>query len=685
MKNRWDVVILGGGFAGLACAKRLERLWKAEVAHRVLLINAENYFVFQPFLPEVIGASIEPRHVTNPIRFVLRHCTLMRAEVRKIDLKDRQVEVDSTDGLDVKRIDAQQLVLALGSSTDLRAVPGMMEHALFLKTLADALSLREHIVRRLEEASVESSGEIRKRLLHFVIVGGGYSGVETAGEILDLLHDARRFYRTLEPTELRVTLVHSGSHLLPELGAELGGFTQRTLEERGMNVLMNQRVMSVSSDYLRLKDGSRLESQNVICTIGNAPNPVLAELEGEYEKGKLLTDEWLRVKGYTNVWAIGDGAANPDGYGNRCAPTAQFATPLGTQAANNLVATLTQSTLEPFRFKMLGQMATIGHHKGVCSIFGMRFSGFFAWWLTRTVHLLKLPGFDRKLRVVTDWTFELFFPPDLNYWDLRKTQKIARVHLEPGDVVFHQGERGKAFYIVEEGILEATRCDDDGEILWKDEVSQGEHFGEGSLLHGLVRRVTVTAKTSATLLVFASKEFKLFVDLFQSLRQLLNDSAMRGPLEEVLNPTVWSEELLNCPVQDLMHSTIVTLSASATIAEAIQKLGESSQNILLLVDTDGKLVSLVTESDLHRAVGNRRKFSEGVRSITSIEMVSLESTHVVRDALRLFYLKEVKQAPVLDVDGCPVGLLSYLDVALARIKRDSGDAQKSLTEIQGSP
>ncbi|MDR4495623.1 MAG: FAD-dependent oxidoreductase [Nitrospirales bacterium] len=574
MKNHWDVVILGGGFAGLACAKRLEQLWGAEAAHRVLLINAENYFVFQPFLPEVIGASIEPRHVTNPIRFVLRHCTLMRAEVKNISLKDRQVTVDSADGLDVTHIEARQLVLALGSSTDLRAVPGMMEHALFLKTLADALSLREHIVRRLEEASLESNEERRKRLLQFVVVGGGYSGVETAGEILDLLHEARRFYRTLAPAELQVTLVHSGPHVLPELGEKLGRFTKATLEQRGMTVFVKQRVMSVSHDYLRLKDGSRLETHNVICTIGNAPNPVLAGLEGEYEKGKLLTDEWLRVKGYRDVWAIGDGAANPDGYGQRCSPTAQFATPLGKHAANNLVATLTQHTLQPFRYKMLGQMATIGHHKGVCSILGFRFSGFFAWWLTRTVHLLKLPGFDRKLRVVTDWTFELFFPPDLNYWDLRKTQKMARVHLEPGDVVFHQGERGKAFYIVEEGILEATRCDADGEILWKDEVRQGEHFGEGSLLHGLVRRVTVTAKTSATLLVFASKDFKLFVNLFQSLRQLLHDSAMRGPMEEALHSSVWSEELLNCPVRDLMRSPLITCSESSPIAEAVQQLGK---------------------------------------------------------------------------------------------------------------
>jgi NADH dehydrogenase len=670
MKREWDVVILGGGFAGLACAKRLEKLWGEESAQRVLLVNAENYFVFQPFLPEVIGASIEPRHVTNPIRIVLRHCALMRAEVTKIHLDNRRVDFDSTDGPDVEPIEAHHLVLALGTSTNLRAVPGMMEHALFLKTLADALSLREHIVRRLEEASLESNPQHRKRLLHFVIVGGGYSGVETAGEILDLLRSARRFYRNYDPSELQVTLVHSGPHLLPELGKNLGRFTQRTLEKRDMVVLINQRVTSVSSDYIRLKDGTRLETQNVVCTIGNVPNPVLSDLEAEYEKGKLLTDEWLRVQGYENVWAIGDGAANPDGYGHRCPPTAQFATPLGKQVADNIVATFTNVSLRPFRFKMFGQMATIGHHKGVCSILRFQFSGLFAWWLTRTIHLLKLPGLDRKLRVVIDWTFELFFPPDLNYWDLRKTQKMARVHVEPGDVVFHQDERGNAFYIVEDGVLEATRRNANGDILWKEESVRGDHFGEGSLLYGLPRRVTVTAKTQATLLVFASRDFKLFVGLFQSLRELLGSTATRGPLEEFLKPSTWSEELLNRPVTDLMNTSPVFISESATIAEAVQKLTESHQGMLVMIDNNKKLTDLLTETDLFRSAANRQNFSQILKNIASHEVVSLQSNQLIREALRVFYMKEVKQAPVLDKDGHPVGTLNYLDIALARIQCD---------------
>jgi NADH dehydrogenase len=669
VQNKWDVVILGGGFSGLSCAKRLEKLWGAETTKRVLLVSAENYFVYQPFLPEVIGAGIEPRHVMNPIRLALRRCVVRRAEVTKLDLQQRRVEFDPVEGLWLEPIEAEHLVLALGNTTDLHTVPGMMEHGLFLKTLADALGIREHIVQRLEEASLESSPETRRSLLHFVVVGGGYSGVETAGEILDLLHDATRFYSAFDPSELQVTLVHSGSHLLPELGEDLGGFAQKSLEGRGLMVLLNQRASSVSADYIRLRDGTRLETQNTICTIGNAPNPMLSGLAAEYDKGRLVTDEFLRLKGYTNVWAIGDGASNPDGYGHRCAPTAQSAIQLGRHAAENIALSFPGHTLLPFRHTTLGQMATIGHHKGVCSIFGFRFSGFFAWWLTRTVHLLKLPGFDRKLRVVVDWTFELFFPPDLNYLDLKKTQKIARIHIEPGDVIFRQGERSSAFYVVEEGTLEATRCNAEGHLLWRDELIPGDHFGEGSL-YGIERPVTVTAKTPATLMVFSSKEFKAFVANFQSLSQLLSYTAKRKPQEEVLGEQTWSKALLASPVEAIMKHPVLCIPETATINEAVLAFANHHQTLLPIVDTEGKLAGVVTKTDLYRAMAQGQEFREPIGTIAKREIARLQQGQVVREALRVLYMKDVKQAPVLDNQSRPVGTLSYMDIAKAKIRLD---------------
>lgn len=667
MHTKWEVVILGGGFAGLACARRLEKLWGKDTAKRVLLVSAENYFVYQPFLSEVIGAGIEPRHVMNPIRLALRRCMVQRAEVTKIDLHKRQVEFHTDEGLRLEPVEAEHLVIALGSSTNLRAVPGMMEHGLFLKTLADALGIREHIIKRLEEADLESNPDIRRSLLHFVVVGGGYSGVETAGEILDLLHDARRFYPAFAPSELRVTLVHSGAHLLPELGEDLGRFAQRSLESRGMTVLLNQRASSVSAGYIRLSDGTRLGSHNPICTIGNAPNPVLKELAAEYANGWLVTDGVLRLKGYTHVWGVGDGAANPDGYGNQCPPTAQFAIKLGQHAAENIALSSSGNSLRSFRYKALGQMATIGHHKGVCSIVGFQFSGFVAWWLTRTVHLLKLPGLDRKLRVMVDWTFELFFPPDLNYLDLKKTQKIARMHVEPGDVIFRQGEQSSAFYVVEEGSLEAIRYHENGEVLWRDELIPGDHFGEGSFLYGVVRRVTVTAKTTATLMVFNSKQFKAFVQSFQSLSGILRYTAQRGPLEDVLGETRWTTELLSSPVEAVMKQSAPCLSETATINEAILAFGNCSQTLLPIVDAKGKMTGILTKTDVYRAMTHAQDFGESVGTIAKREVAVLHEGQAVREALRVFYMKDVKQAPVLDHQSKPVGVLSHMDVAEARI------------------
>ncbi len=668
MHRKWEVVILGGGFAGLACARRLEKLWGKDTAKRVLLVSAENYFVYQPFLSEVIGAGIEPRHVMNPIRLALRRCMVQRAEVTKIDLHKRRVEFHADEGLRLEPVEAEHLILALGSSTNLRAIPGMMEHGLFLKTLADALGIREHIIQRLEEADLERDPDIRRSLLHFVVVGGGYSGVETAGEILDLLQEARRFYPAFAPSELRVSLVHSGAHLLPELGEDLGRFAQQSLESRGLTVLLNQRASSVSGAYLRLHDGTRLETRNTICTIGNAPNPVLSGLTAEYNQGWLTTNGFLQLTGYTHVWGIGDGASNPDGYGTQCPPTAQFAIKLGQHAAGNIALSSSGHPLRAFRYQALGQMATIGHHKGVCSIFGFQFSGFVAWWLTRTIHLLKLPGLDRKLRVMVDWTFELFFPPDLNYLDLKKTQKIARMHVEAGDVIFRQGEHGSAFYVVEDGSLEAIRYHENGEVLWRDELIPGDHFGEGSFLYGVVRRVTVTAKTTATLMVFNSKEFKAFVGSFQGLSGILRYTAQRGPQEEVLGETRWTTELLSSPVKAVMKKSVPCLSETATINEAILAFGNCSQTLLPLVDAEGKMTGILTKTDVYRAMTHGQDFGESVGTIAIREVAALHDGQAVREALRVLYMKDVKQAPVLDQQSRPVGILSHMDIAEARIR-----------------
>ena len=527
MKTNWEIVIAGGGFAGLACARHFEKVWGPKARHRVLLLSAENYFLYQPFLPEVIGASVEPRHVINPLRTLLRWCQIQRGTVTNIDPRHRRLEFIGLDDPTKKSLMADHLVLALGNVTNLNAVPGMLEHGLFLKTLADALQLRERIIRRLEEASLALNAETRKPLLQFVIVGGGYSGVETAGEIFDLLQSAQHYYPTLDSRELKVTLIHSGSRLFPDLDPEFGGFAQRTLEDRGVEVLLKHRMKAVSAHAVHFNHSMKIETRNVICTIGNDCHPVLRGLEVERKGKYIVTNSYLQLQGASCIWGIGDTAVNPDGNGGICPPTAQAAVQQGKHAAKNIVKILSRSDPISFRFRSLGHVATLGHHNGICIMGGLRIRGLFAWWLTRTIHLLKLPGLDRKLRIVMDWTLELIFPRDLSYLDLQKTYKTRRIHLEPGDVLFRQGESGKAFYVIEEGTMENSRIDDKGHMLFRDELTSGDHFGETCLLDGGMRRSTARAITSVRLLVLSSQDFHAMVDHFSSLRHLLQESSLR--------------------------------------------------------------------------------------------------------------------------------------------------------------
>ena len=668
MTQKWEVIILGCGFAGLACAKRLQKLWGTECTRRVLLVSAENYFLFQPLLPEVVGAGVNLMHVINPIRLMLRRCTVRRAEVTKVDLERLRVEFDSAGGPPLEPVCANHLVLALGSGIDMRMVPGMMEHGLFMKTLADAMELRLTIIRRLEESLLEPNVERRRSLLHFVVVGGGYSGVETAGQILDMAKSARRFYRSMQRSKLRVTLVHSGQRLLPELDDRLGHFAERSLERRGMELMLNRRVNAVSREYIVLNDGSRLEAKNVVCTVGNAPHPVLRSLPVERSRGRVVTDEMLRVKGHENVWAVGDCSENPNGFGGTCPPTAQFATRLGSHAARNIDAALAGRRPDAFRYKSPGQIATIGYHNGVCSLHGVRFSGFAAWWLTQTIHLLKLPGLERKIRLIVDWTLEVFFPRNINYVDLAKTKKVARIHLEPGDVLYRQGERGRAFYLIEQGSVEMTRRSDAGEVLFTEELEPGSHFGERSLLLEVGYSTTAVAKTPVTLLAMNARDFNATVENFGMLRQLLTETSFRYLTVGELGGEAWPEALLARPVAEVMSKPVVSLPESATIADALQLLAERRRGNLPLISSEGTMTGLVTKEDLYRALNEGRDLRGPVGEIATRRVTTLRPDESLREAMGHLRRSGHKQAPVVDVENRLVGLLSLMDLGVARIQ-----------------
>lgn len=407
------IVIAGGGFGGLYAALELEKALGRDDTLEVTLVNKDNFFLFTPMLHEVAASDIDLAHIVSPVRALLRRVRFFQGEVRGIDLTTRTVTVEH--GFDGHRhaMPYDSLIIALGSTTNFHGLPGA-DRALTMKTLGDAIHLRNRVIAHLEEADTECQEHLRRRLLTFVVAGGGFAGVETAAALYDFVIESLEAYPTLRREDVRMVIVHSGMVILPELGEELGRYAQRKLSARGIEIVTGARVAALDGDGVTLATGARIETGLVVWTAGTSPNPLLRSVSPELANGRLVVNEYLEVHGAPGVWALGDCAAVPNARsGGFQPPTAQHALREGRVAAMNVLASIRGGTRTPFTFGGLGQLAAIGKRTGVARVFGIRFSGFPAWWLWRTVYLLKLPRLEKKLRVAFDWTLDLFFSKDL--------------------------------------------------------------------------------------------------------------------------------------------------------------------------------------------------------------------------------------------------------------------------------
>ena len=411
---RTRVLILGGGFAGLYAAMYLDRKLARRPDVDVTLISRDNFFLFTPMLHEVAGGDLNPADIVNPLRRIIRHIKFVEAEVQTIDLSARRVRCVGGVARLALDFEFDHLLIAPGSETNFFDLPGVSEWAVTMKTLADAALPRNRVLWLLEEASLRNNPAEHRQALTFVTAGGGFSGVETAGAINDLLREAVRYYPELSDELIRVIIVHPGEVLLPELGEELGRYAERKLRERKVEVLKGVRVASYDGLHVTLADGESIPAATLIWTAGVKPSPAIAALPCRKERGRLAVNEFLAVPDFPGVWAAGDCAAVPDAKtGKSHPPTAQHGSREGLIAAKNIEATILGRRIKPFTFTTLGQLATIGHHTGVATILGVKFSGFLAWLMWRTVYLLKLPRLPKKLRVVTGWTLDLLFSRDL--------------------------------------------------------------------------------------------------------------------------------------------------------------------------------------------------------------------------------------------------------------------------------
>lgn len=442
------IVILGGGFAGVSTAQELAKRLRREkrLARRpqepgvsVTLINRENYFVFQPLLADIISGAIETTHVVVPLRRLLRDVEVEVGYVVDIDPIGRSVVVRRRESGREFRVDYDALVVALGSMTDFRAVPGMAEHAVGVRTLGDAFYLRNRALSMLEEAANESEAERRDALLTFVVVGGGSTGVEVAAELEDLLRSAHRTFANLPSP--RVVLVHSRTYVVPEFGERLGRYATKKLMQAGVRVVLGRRLTRVDADRVELDDGSVIRTATVVSTVGNAPHPILKRLDGALdERGWLKPDTTLALPGFDRVWALGDVASIVDPRTGRPMPaTAQHAVREGPHAARNILAVLAGGAPTPFAYSQQGMLVSLGRFRGVGEILGIKVSGFLAWSLWRGYYLLRLPSLERRLRVAIDWTLELFLGHDVIGINMRRTrtrpgEPVGEIEGEPVSV-----------------------------------------------------------------------------------------------------------------------------------------------------------------------------------------------------------------------------------------------------------
>jgi NADH dehydrogenase len=419
-----DIVIIGGGFGGLYTALELEKLLKRRADVTVTLLNEENFFLFTPMLPETGASSIATRHIVSPLRKLLRRTRFAEVKVESIDLESRIVFARHSLTGARREFTFDHLVLALGGVTNYFNIPGAAEYSLPFKTLGDAIYVRNHTIDKLEEAAVEP--EHARELLTFAMVGGGLTGVEVTGALNDFVREAARYYPEIDKKHIRMMLIDASPRLMSEMSEGLATFAEKVLIERGVEVRKQTKVIRVEPNCFELSTGETIDAHTLIWAAGVAPNPLVASLPLGKERGRIRTNEYLEAEGATNVWAVGDCAHIPDPKtGKTHPPTAQHAVREAKRAARNIAAALGIGKRAPFDYRTMGQLAIVGERTGVADVMGYQFSGLFAWFLWRTYYLMRIPQLEKKLRVVLDWTLDLFFSRDLVQLAVKREQGEA--------------------------------------------------------------------------------------------------------------------------------------------------------------------------------------------------------------------------------------------------------------------
>jgi NADH dehydrogenase len=663
------VVIVGGGFAAVQFAKTLRRKLRDSECE-ILLFSRENHMVFHPLLADVAGASINADAAAAPLRQMLPGVGCRTERVQRIDLSSSEIEFEDGNG-ELARLHYDHVVIACGAESNLGIIPGMSDHAFAFKVMRDAIDLRQHIVRQMEYAEAASDPDRRRWHLSFIIVGAGFSGTEVAGEINELVRSSTRFYRNFRKDDVVVTLVHSQDQILPEVAPKLREFARKKMEKAGITMLLNTRAVAATHEGIQLRDGRMVPGATVVCTIGTAISSLVQHLDVPKERGRIRTSPEMRVEGQTNAWAIGDCAHIINAFDDKPSPsTGQFAERQGRQAALNLVRILKGEATEPFRFKALGQLCSIGGYQAVAEMLGVRISGFLAWFLWRGVYLFKLPTWSRRVKVGFDWAWDVVFPRDLSFLNTDGAERLTHAYYRPGDFVQRQGELARTFSVIEEGeveVLQMTEQAPEGKVVAI--LGKGDFFGEAALLGNRPHGTSIRARTVARLVQIGSALFSQLAGSFAPLRDLLSRAVTRRSGDFWRRMPLAKSFLDGEPLASLLDPlSAESLDKDVTLADALRALNESATGELLILDENQRLWGTLDRDDLYSIVAriavtptetrgdvSQRKLSDLL--LGNPVYVSLEDSTLVASATMLDH--GISWLPVVQSkdDPRPVGCL----------------------------
>lgn len=670
---RHRIVIVGGGFAGATLAQHLER--QSGPNTEIIVLSRDNHLVFTPMLPEVAGRTISPLHVVVPGRLMTKHTLWFAAEVTDVDLDQRVVHYSLTHG-GTASARYSHLVFACGQGVDLSVVPGLAAHALALKSVGDAAELGNEVIARFEQASLESDPAVRQRLLTLVVIGGGFTGVETAGHLLDLMQATHRYHPVLRDVSPRLVMLQRGERILPELQHEsLSAFALRKLRDGGVDVRLKTEVEEVTATQVCLKGGERIDYGLVVCAVGTAAAPLIRHLGLPLEKGRIKTTGDMRVEGHERLWALGDCAMVPNAYdGKSSPPTAQFALRQAKQLAANLSGSIEYGAdTRPFRFHPQGLLASIGHRNGVAEVYGIQFSGFLAWLFWRGVYLWKIPTLTRKLGVGMDWLLDLLSPPEVVLLPGGTSGRMRSAHFARGDTVFRKGDPGEEFYVIERGRAAAYLNDDAPPVAT---LGEGDHFGEGALLsegsgrHG----ASVKAESPLDVLVLGKPDFERLSRSLGSMHKDLERSLLvRKAYDGLLRQSEHDPRLKELRVADVLGQCAAFMRPGLALADAVDVLGRGGPGCAV-VREDGSLAGYCGRTEIYSALARSLPVETPVEQFMRPDPPSVRVDQPVMEATLAFLRLDMDALPVINGDGRTVrGLFTPLDLFRALHERTGQD------------